>query len=212
MPRANGSPRIGRSAPSRDGQSPTHGRRPDLRSTLCPIHSGWHRREDDIDAPDLCAGPTSLSSSTGPERALQRGDGNSPGQPQGTGNGRGRGTKKSEPRVILDPAQSAQLRKTSRRPIAPPPGQVRRLWPRTASPQPMPSSWRTLSNGSYRTCHQPMRLHPRTTGLRSLQARPRCSAPSPHSPDNASKSSRTASDPNSPLGCAMAASLDPGVR
>src|SRR5262249_46813851 len=66
--------------------------------------------EDDIDAPDLCAGPTSLSSSTGPERALQRGDGNSPGQPQGTGNGRRRSSTKSEPRVILDPAQSAQLR------------------------------------------------------------------------------------------------------
>jgi len=56
----------------------------------------------------LCAGPSSLSSSTGPERALQWG--NSPGQPQGTGNGRGRDNKKSEPRVIVDPAQSAQLR------------------------------------------------------------------------------------------------------
>src|SRR5215467_11909239 len=64
--------------------------------------------EDDIDAPDLCAGPTSLSSSAGPERALQRG--NSPGQSQGTGNGRGRGSKKREPRVILDPARSAELR------------------------------------------------------------------------------------------------------
>jgi ERF superfamily len=42
----------------------------------------------------------------------------------------------------------AALTKTSRRPISLPPGQVRRLWPRTASPQPMPSSWRTLSNGS----------------------------------------------------------------
>src|SRR5262249_21766138 len=64
--------------------------------------------EDDIDAPDLCAGPSSLSSLTGPGRALQWG--NSPGQPRGTGNGRGRGNKKSEPRVIVDPAQSAQLR------------------------------------------------------------------------------------------------------
>jgi hypothetical protein len=68
------------------------------------------RSEDDIDAPDLCAGPTSLSSSTGLERALQRGDGNSPGQPQGTGNGRRRGSKKSGSRVILDPTQSAHLR------------------------------------------------------------------------------------------------------
>src|SRR5262247_689116 len=66
--------------------------------------------EDDIDAPDLCAGPTSLSSSTGPERALQRGDGNSPGRPQGPGNGRGRASTKNQTSVILDPAQSAQLR------------------------------------------------------------------------------------------------------
>jgi ERF superfamily len=66
--------------------------------------------EDDIDAPDLCAGPTLLSLSTAPERALQPGDGNSSGQPQGVGNGRGRGSTKGEPPVILDSAQSAHLR------------------------------------------------------------------------------------------------------
>jgi hypothetical protein len=66
--------------------------------------------EDDIDAPDLCSGPTSLSSSTGPERALQRGDGNSPGRPQGPGNGRGGASTKNQTSVILDPTQSAQLR------------------------------------------------------------------------------------------------------
>src|SRR5262249_52013419 len=65
--------------------------------------------EDDLDAPDLCPGPTSRSSSTGPERALQRGDGNSPGRPQGPGNGRGRASK-NQTSVILDPTQSAQLR------------------------------------------------------------------------------------------------------
>jgi hypothetical protein len=65
--------------------------------------------EDDIDAPDLCAGPN-VSSSTAPERGLQPLDGNSPGQPRGTGNGRGRGSTKREFRVVLDPAQSAQLR------------------------------------------------------------------------------------------------------
>jgi hypothetical protein len=53
----------------------------------------------------LCAGPLSSSA---PERALQPGDGNSPGQPQRPG--RGRGSTKSEPRVILDPTQSAELR------------------------------------------------------------------------------------------------------
>jgi hypothetical protein len=63
--------------------------------------------EDDVDAPDLCAAPNA-SSSMAPQRALQLGDGNSPGRPQGPGNGRGR--TKSEPRVILDPAQSAELR------------------------------------------------------------------------------------------------------
>src|SRR5262245_22309787 len=42
------------------------------------------------------------------ERALQPDDGNSPGQ--GTGNGRGRGSTKRGPRVVLDPAQSAELR------------------------------------------------------------------------------------------------------
>src|SRR5262249_37943287 len=56
------------------------------------------------------AGPTSLSSSTGPERALQRGDGNSPGRPQGPGNGRGRASTKNQTSVTLDPTQSAQLR------------------------------------------------------------------------------------------------------
>src|SRR5262249_5245184 len=91
-------------SPQRMGAALTYARRYAL-FTLVGIAG-----EDDIDAQDLCARPTSLSSSTELERTLQRGDGNSPGRPQGTGNGRGRGTKKSEPRVILDPAQSAQLR------------------------------------------------------------------------------------------------------
>jgi ERF superfamily len=65
--------------------------------------------EDDLDAPGLCAGQN-VPFSTGPERALQRRDDDSSGQPRGTGNGRGRASTKSEPRVILDPTQSAQLR------------------------------------------------------------------------------------------------------
>jgi hypothetical protein len=59
--------------------------------------------EDDLDAPDLCAGPNAPSS-TASECAK------SPGQPGRTGNGHGRGNRKSVPRVILDPAQSAELR------------------------------------------------------------------------------------------------------
>jgi hypothetical protein len=60
------------------------------------------------DAPDLCAGPTSLSSSTAPQRALQPGHDNSPRREPG--NARGCGSTKSKPRVILDPTQSAELR------------------------------------------------------------------------------------------------------
>jgi hypothetical protein len=89
--------------PQRMGAALTYARRYAL-FTLVGIAG-----EDDVDAPDLCAGPNA-SSSTAPQRALQLGDGNSPGRPQGPGNGRGRGSTKSEPRVILDPAQSAQLR------------------------------------------------------------------------------------------------------
>jgi hypothetical protein len=65
--------------------------------------------EDDLDAPDLCAGPNAPSS-TAPERALQPDDGNASSPPQRPANGRGRGSSKSQSRVILDPAQSAQLR------------------------------------------------------------------------------------------------------
>src|SRR5262245_30020984 len=81
--------------PQRMGAALTYARRYAL-FTLVGIAG-----EDDLDAPDLCAGPNA-SSSTAPERALQPRGGSSPGQPRGTGNGRGR--------VILDPAQSAQLR------------------------------------------------------------------------------------------------------
>jgi ERF superfamily len=87
--------------PQRMGAALTYARRYAL-FTLVGIAG-----EDDIDAPDLCAGPNAPRS-TAPERALQLGDGNSPGRPQGPRNGRGR--TKSEPRVILDPVQSAQLR------------------------------------------------------------------------------------------------------
>jgi ERF superfamily len=84
--------------PQRMGAALTYARRYAL-FTLVGIAG-----EDDLDAPDLCAGPT------GPERALQPSNDNSPGQPRRTGNGRGRGSVKSEPRVILNSAQSAELR------------------------------------------------------------------------------------------------------
>jgi hypothetical protein len=88
--------------PQRMGAALTYARRYAL-FTLVGIAG-----EDDIDAPDLCAGPSSLSSPSAPEGALQPGHGNSPRREPG--NGRGRGSTKNEPRVILDSAQSADLR------------------------------------------------------------------------------------------------------
>jgi hypothetical protein len=89
--------------PQRMGAALTYARRYAL-FTLVGIAG-----EDDIDAPDLCVEPDALSS-TVPERALRPRDDNSPGQPQGPVNGRGRASTKSATRVILDPAQSTQLR------------------------------------------------------------------------------------------------------
>ena len=81
--------------PQRMGAALTYARRYAL-FTLVGIAG-----EDDLDAPDLCAAP---------ERALQPLGGSSPGQPRGPGNGRARGSTKSESRVVLDPAQSAEVR------------------------------------------------------------------------------------------------------
>src|SRR6266480_4564600 len=88
--------------PQRMGAALTYARRYAL-FTLVGIAG-----EDDIDAPDLCAGPTSLSSSTALEGALQLGHGNS--SRRNAGNAHGRGSTKRETRVVVDPAQSAELR------------------------------------------------------------------------------------------------------
>ena len=126
--------------PQRMGAALTYARRYAL-FTLVGIAG-----EDDIDAPDLCAEPNALSS-TAPQRTLRPGNGNPPGQPQGPGDGRGRGSTKNEPRVVLDPlnrrscgTNCSSRCKKSPRSISTPSGQVRRFWPRTASPQPMPNS------------------------------------------------------------------------
>jgi hypothetical protein len=88
--------------PQRMGAALTYARRYAL-FTLVGIAG-----EDDVDAPDLCAGPTSLSSSTQLEGALQLGHRLFPRR--NAGNAHGRGSTKSETRVVLDPAQSAELR------------------------------------------------------------------------------------------------------
>src|SRR5436190_9957204 len=75
--------------PQRMGAALTYARRYAL-FTLVGIAG-----EDDIDAPDLCAGPNAPSS-TALHRSLQPG-GNSPGQPQGSDNGRGRSSTKIKP-------------------------------------------------------------------------------------------------------------------
>src|SRR6516162_8002537 len=64
--------------------------------------------EDDLDAPDLCAGPDSLPASE--SGTSLRSGGRPPHQLPGSGNGRGRGRVKREPQAILEPAQSADLR------------------------------------------------------------------------------------------------------
>src|SRR5256886_12917538 len=69
--------------PQRMGAALTYARRYAL-FTLVGIAG-----EDDLDAPDICEVPNALFS-TAPQRTLQPGNGNSPGQPQGPGNGRGR--------------------------------------------------------------------------------------------------------------------------
>jgi ERF superfamily len=88
--------------PQRMGAALTYARRYAL-FTLVGIAG-----EDDLDAPDLCAGANAPSST--PESGLQPRDDNSPGQPRGIGNRRRRGSTKSETSVILDAAQSAELR------------------------------------------------------------------------------------------------------
>jgi hypothetical protein len=89
--------------PQRMGAALTYARRYAL-FTLVGIAG-----EDDIDAPDFCAGPTSLSSSTALEGgALQLSHGNS--SRRNAGDAHGRGSTKRETPVVLDSAQSAELR------------------------------------------------------------------------------------------------------
>ena len=123
--------------------------------------------EDDLDAPDLCDGPPSLSSSN--DRSSKDSQLRLPARPPG--NGRVHSGQKGEiPLNRRSCGTNCSSRcKKSPRSISPPPGQVRRLWPRTASPQPMPSSWRTRLSGGYHSPHYQIRLHPRTmTHLRLL--------------------------------------------
>ena len=90
--------------PQRMGAALTYARRYAL-FTLVGIAG-----EDDLDAPDLCAGPLPAPSMAEVDRSFMAQDGQLrrlPGRPP---NGRARGGAKGGPSATLDPAQSAALR------------------------------------------------------------------------------------------------------
>jgi ERF superfamily len=89
--------------PQRMGAALTYARRYAL-FTLVGIAG-----EDDLDAPELCDGPSS-SSRSALDRSFKPKDDPSPVPPRIPGNGYGRGNRKSEVQVTLDPEQSAALR------------------------------------------------------------------------------------------------------
>jgi len=89
--------------PQRMGAALTYARRYAL-FTLVGIAG-----EDDLDAPDLCDGASSPSRSA-VDRSFKPRDDQSRVPARTPGNGHARGGTKGEPRVILDPDQSAALR------------------------------------------------------------------------------------------------------
>jgi hypothetical protein len=89
--------------PQRMGAALTYARRYAL-FTLVGIAG-----EDDLDAPDLCDGPSSLSPSA-VDRSFKPTDGPSRMPRRTPGNGRARGGRDGEVPVSLDPEQSAALR------------------------------------------------------------------------------------------------------
>jgi hypothetical protein len=89
--------------PQRMGAALTYARRYAL-FTLVGIAG-----EDDLDAPDLCDGASSPSRSA-VDRSFKPRDDQSRVPARTPGNGHARGGQKGEPRVILDPDQSAALR------------------------------------------------------------------------------------------------------
>jgi hypothetical protein len=88
--------------PQRMGAALTYARRYAL-FTLVGIAG-----EDDLDAPDLCDGPPSLSASQADSSFKPKDPPRTP--PPAPGNGHGRGVKTSKIPVTLDPQQSAVLR------------------------------------------------------------------------------------------------------
>jgi hypothetical protein len=89
--------------PQRMGAALTYARRYAL-FTLVGIAG-----EDDLDAPDLCDGPSSLLPSA-VDRSIKPADDQSRIPPRTPGNGHGRGRRKGEIPVTLDSEQSAALR------------------------------------------------------------------------------------------------------
>jgi hypothetical protein len=129
--------------------------------------------EDDLDAPDLCDGPASLLRSA-VDPSLKPMDDQSRMPTRTPGNGHGRGGRRGVSPVGLDPERSAALREKLVAEVgAITSADLAAAWAREAltekvSPQRMPSSWRMLLNGDYRSSLHPRRLHSRTMILRCL--------------------------------------------
>ena len=153
--------------PQRMGAALTYARRYAL-FTLVGIAG-----EDDLDAPDLCDGP--LLAAERPFKPIDH-QARMPTRTPRDGHARG-GSTKLERAVILDSEQSAALREKLLTQL----GNIiladlAAAWarealsaPRTASQQPMPSSWRTPLSAGYRRSHHRMRPHPQMMSLQGLR-------------------------------------------
>jgi ERF superfamily len=153
--------------PQRMGAALTYARRYAL-FTLVGIAG-----EDDLDAPDLCDGAPSLSSSAD-DHSSKDSRLRMPARPPG--NGHVHSGRKGKTPVTLDPAQSAALREKlltelgtiTSADLAAIWARRRRFPPRTASRRPMPSLWRTPLNTGYQSSHLPQPRKPQTTLLQAF--------------------------------------------
>jgi ERF superfamily len=147
--------------PQRMGAALTYARRYAL-FTLVGIAG-----EDDLDAPDLCDGPPSLLPSA-VNRSFTPTVDQSRMPPRMPGMDVPAAAARARSRSPLILSNRLRCAKSCWRSLGTSPrltqsriGRVGRSLPRTASRRLMPSSWRTLLNGGYRSCPHPTRLLPR---------------------------------------------------